>query len=265
MNMVIAMNNYFNQVTVSKICAVVFVPAGVGKSIHKDRKYHGLVMNDDSVKDYIFSDGTVLRTNEYDIFYLPEGSSYQVKSIKSGSCYAINFKLQEKIDIAPFTIEFRNYSTISKLFKDANKCWFKKTDFYYTETMKYLYDIILHIQKESQKDYVPSETEKLIAPALEEINKRFATENVSVNRLAELCNISSAYFRRIFLNKIGISPKEYIIRKRIDYAMQLLKSGQVSVTDVSFMCGYSDPCHFSREFKKICGCSPKAYKNSKDD
>ena len=75
-----------------------------------------------------------------------------------------------------------------------------------------------------------------------------------------MCNVSEAYFRRIFTEKYGISPKEYIINMRIDYAKQLLRSGQMSVSDTARACGYFEESHFSREFSKRVGVSPCEYK-----
>ena len=56
-----------------------------------------------------------------------------------------------------------------------------------------------------------------------------------------------------------MSPKEYIINKRMEYAKTLLSSGQVEVKEAAVMCGYFEPCHFSREFSKHFGISPKEY------
>jgi AraC-like DNA-binding protein len=66
--------------------------------------------------------------------------------------------------------------------------------------------------------------------------------------------------RKIFEKKLGVSPKEYMISLRMEYAKQLLSSGEVGVAEAAQMCGYAEPCHFSREFKKRFGISPKNYK-----
>jgi AraC-like DNA-binding protein len=72
--------------------------------------------------------------------------------------------------------------------------------------------------------------------------------------------VSEVYLRKIFEKKFGVSPKEYMISLRMEYAKQLLSSGEVGVAEVAQMCGYAEPCHFSREFKKRFGISPKNYK-----
>ena len=93
------------------------------------------------------------------------------------------------------------------------------------------------------------------------IEDGFTREDISVSSLAALCGISEVYFRRLFLAAFGVSPKEYIIQKRIECAKYLLLSGDFSVSEVAIITGYSEPCHFSREFSKRVGISPKQYKN----
>ena len=72
-----------------------------------------------------------------------------------------------------------------------------------------------------------------------------------------ICGISEVYFRKIFIQKFGASPRDYIISKRLEFAKQLLSNGEFEVSRVAELSGYSEPCHFSREFKKRFGISPK--------
>ena len=128
--------------------------------------------------------------------------------------------------------------------------------------MRALYDGVYRLQKELEKQYLPKEHLSLIAPALSEMEKSFTEKKLDIPGLAALCGISEVYFRRLFQNALGISPKEYIIQKRIEYAKTLLSFGDFSVTEVSALCGYAEPCHFSREFFKRVGVSPGKYVNT---
>ena len=106
---------------------------------------------------------------------------------------------------------------------------------------------------------MPSERLGMIAPAVEELEHNFTSKELTVAHLAKLCGMSEVYFRKIFLCNFGISPKEYMIGKRMEYARQLLTLGEFEVSVIAEMCGYREPCHFSREFKKRFGVSPKSY------
>ena len=192
------------------------------------------------------------------MFYLPKGSSYSVKGIEGGGCYAINFDAD--MDVAPFSIPVVNYEKMLKYFKEAAKVWKSRDSFYEITIFNSIYSIILQAAKEQQKKYVPKSQEMLIEPAIEKIRNDFTKNDLSVAELCSLCGISEAYFRRIFINKFGVSPKEYIIDLRINYAKNLLKSGQFSVSETATLCGYTEECHFSRVFTKKTGENPKKYK-----
>ena len=115
------------------------------------------------------------------------------------------------------------------------------------------------LQKEQKQDYMPSGRSGLISHAIEAIERDFTNPDLTVSNLAALCGISEVYFRKIFIHGFGVSPKEYIIRKRMEYAIQLLELGEFEVSRVAALCGYTEPCHFSREFKKRFGIVPKKY------
>jgi AraC family transcriptional regulator len=117
------------------------------------------------------------------------------------------------------------------------------------------------MQKEQKRQYISKTQVSLIAPAVEEIERAFTQNDLTVCKLAAMCTVSEVYFRRLFLNTFGISPKEYIIQKRIEYAKTLLSSKDFSVGEVGILCGYTEPCHFSREFSKRVGTSPMQYEN----
>lgn len=253
------MKREWDSIVITKIALAVYVAPNSKKHIHKDRPLHGLVLNDEeSVKEYCFSDGRVMRTEGGTLFYLPRGSSYYVRTIRQGGCYAINFDAD--IDDEPFSVELRNRDALQKNFKTACAEWKSNAPSAPSAAMRALYDGIYRMRKEKEREYIPSERQERILPAVERMERAFADCDVTVASLSELCGMSEVYFRKIFLHKFGRSPKEYLIEKRMEYAKQLLSSGQFDVSDVAELCGYAEPCHFSREFKKRVGVSPKEYR-----
>ncbi|MBR2907733.1 MAG: helix-turn-helix transcriptional regulator [Clostridia bacterium] len=252
------MKREWNDVVITDVQIAVYVAPNSGKHIHKNRPLHGLVFNGTgTVRDYCFSDGRVMHTEGGDLFYLPKYSSYYVKTIRQGGCYAINFDAD--IGDKPFCVKLKNNESLKKSFKTACDEWRSQAPTRYTAAMRALYDALYLVQKEQGQGYMPDERHRLILPAVEAIDLNYADPSLTVAGLAELCGMSEVYFRKIFIHSFGISPKEYMIRKRMDYAKQLLTLGELGISEIAALCGYSEPCHFSREFKKRYGASPKSY------
>lgn len=84
-------------------------------------------------------------------------------------------------------------------------------------------------------------------------------ENVTIQSISNALGISSSFISRIFRNDIGITVHEYLNRYRILKATDLLKTK--SVTECSYLCGFSDTSHFIAVFKKHTGATPMKYKN----
>jgi AraC-like DNA-binding protein len=250
----------WNEAIVTRIDIALYVAPGTGKATHTNRPFHGFVINDGTASKIIhFSDGTQLHNGPWEFHYLPKGSSYRVESIALGGCWAINFDLLEDVVEPPFSLRFRNYESIVKIFKDATTAWKEKSDSGNPAIRRAVYDLIVRIKEEQQRGYMPGQKERLIQPALELIAGEYTRNDLSVQALAELCGISEVYFRRIFQEKFSTSPKTYLIQLRMEYAKKLLQSDQLPVNRVAELCGYYEPCHFSREFFRYTGISPKAY------
>lgn len=252
------MNSLWASTAITKVLLAVHVMPNSAKHIHKNRKYHGFVLNDaDSIKDYCFSDGQVLHTQPNALFYLPKGSSYYVRTIRAGGCYAINFDAQ--IADSPFCVTLRNPNPLKKSFQAACDSWLSHHSSREAAAMRAIYDGICHLCREEKKRYMSSAQHEWIRPAMEKLEHGFTDSTLSVAQLAAQCGISEVYFRRLFFELFGISPKAYIIEKRMEYAVQLLASGELAISQVATRCGYPEPCHFSREFKKRYGVPPKNY------
>ena len=236
------------------------VPATGGKTFHQNRHAHGLILNDPIAnKDYIFSDGNVLHTKGNELFYLPQGSTYQVKTWEGGACYAINFDAEFSDE--PFTMQLRDIDRMRKIFHTASKPWQAFSPIRELVAMRALYDIVLQMISEHDREYLPTGYTDKLLPALEAISGRLSDNTLTVSELASLCGMSEVYFRKLFEARFNLSPKNYLIRMRMHYAKSLLISEQLTVTKIAELCGYVDLSHFSREFSKFYGVAPSCIKD----
>lgn len=87
------------------------------------------------------------------------------------------------------------------------------------------------------------------------------SENINLDLLANLTFVNKFHLVHIFTKQMGISPINYLIKKRIDEAKNLLSTTNYSVRDISTIVGFSNSSYFSQMFKKITNESPKSYKN----
>ena len=94
------------------------------------------------------------------------------------------------------------------------------------------------------------------------ISNNYGDATLTNASLAAKCNVSEVYFRKLFTRHFGISPKQFIIDLRIQKAKQLLAEGAWSVSVVSETCGFSNPYHFCRLFKKRTGITPSEYRKA---
>lgn len=68
------------------------------------------------------------------------------------------------------------------------------------------------------------------------------------------------YLANIFSEVSGISIQQYIIFSKIEKAKELIESGNINLSEISFQLHYSSVAHLSGQFKKITGLSPSGYK-----
>ncbi|MDE5942597.1 MAG: AraC family transcriptional regulator, partial [Clostridia bacterium] len=74
------------------------------------------------------------------------------------------------------------------------------------------------------------------------------------------------YVRKLFQKEVGVTPREFLTRERMQLAECIIKSGisnqysGYTVSQIAEACGFSEPLYFSRVFKKYFGVSPTEYK-----
>ncbi len=81
-----------------------------------------------------------------------------------------------------------------------------------------------------------------------------------LKQLARTACMSSGHFSRSFRAAYGESPYSYLMTRRIERAMTLLRRGDLSVTEVCFEVGCSSLGTFSTRFTELLGETPSAYK-----
>ena len=101
----------------------------------------------------------------------------------------------------------------------------------------------------------------LVEDALRYINDNYCSDDISLNTVAKAINVSSNYLSAIFSQKVGDSFIEYLTKKRMERAKQLLRETDMRSGGIALAVGYKDPRYFSYVFKRTQGCTPSEYRS----
>lgn len=86
------------------------------------------------------------------------------------------------------------------------------------------------------------------------------TDTISLDKLASMSNLSTRHFTRLFTATYHMTPGNYLLSLRMQYACHLLLSENDTISEIALKCGYSDSNYFSRQFHKFYGASPREYR-----
>ena len=103
-----------------------------------------------------------------------------------------------------------------------------------------------------------------IVPAIEYVKAHYA-EEIRIEDLADVCNISASHFRKIFQECMNMSPNDYVNAIRIYEAARILLKAHLSMEEIAYRVGYENVSTFTRNFKKIMDMTPYQWKKSPDN
>ncbi len=104
-------------------------------------------------------------------------------------------------------------------------------------------------------------------PKLQEVVRHIDAnphQSLGVTELAQMCGYSESHFRRLFREVMGTTPKQYIKKTKMEYALYLLREEKLPVKEVAATLGYNDTFEFSKQFKTVYGLSPSKKARSAD-
>jgi AraC family transcriptional regulator len=80
------------------------------------------------------------------------------------------------------------------------------------------------------------------------------------SELAARAGLSVSHFCRSFARSVGMTPHDYVLKRRVLRAQQLLMDSELSMVEIAISTGFSDQSHFSRRFRERLGLPPKAFR-----
>ncbi len=92
--------------------------------------------------------------------------------------------------------------------------------------------------------------------------RQHSSEPINLAELAEQLDLSMRSFNRRFKQATGITAGDYLQKQRLDNAKELLRTSNLSISEVAVQSGYQDSSYFCGRFKKVMGQTPLVYRKS---
>lgn len=246
-----------NNLTVSKIIGAHTTYFKIRNKLAIQNRYcYGISFTIDGEICYKHNNKSFICDKHHVIFH-PKNSTYSLDCYKPGNFIVINFDCPNNFECNEFiSIPIDDSETLIKLYNRLEKAILFNSANNTFEQFSLLYKIFSYLFGENNK----SSVSPVIKPAIKYIEDNISDPTLSNKTLAELCNLSESYFRRLFKTNFGVSPKQYILEARINKAKSLLEIGDDKLLSISSQCGFSNLYHFLRVFKEKNGCTPTEYR-----
>ena len=103
------------------------------------------------------------------------------------------------------------------------------------------------------------ESSNYVSEIKDYIDNHFAEIN-HISYIAKLFHLHPNYLSYIFKNQYYVTPKHYLLLKKIDYANYLLRKTTYSIDNISYLCGFSNLSTFNRVYKKYMTLTANEYR-----
>ena len=113
-----------------------------------------------------------------------------------------------------------------------------------------------NILKKAEKQMCPS-----ILRAVKYLEEHYNLP-YDLEETAKVSKLNKYHFLKLFYNNVGMTPKDYLTKIKIEKAKSMLLEGDKTVSDLAYELGYSSQSHFCMTFKKHCKITPTQFKNS---
>ena len=191
--------------------------------------------------------GKTFLVNPGEVLFIPADVPYEVEYSVSESIVAnllsCNYSEAE-------LLSFESPAEGAMLFLQLLEGW--QTEHSVNQAKASIYGILEKINRGKRK----LGENAAFAACLRYVESHFQDPTLDVCDVCSACFVSRSSLQREFLEHFGISPKQYIIKLRMNLALRLLAEARLPVREIAPACGFLDEKYFSRAFKKQYGCSP---------
>ena len=171
--------------------------------------------------------------------------------------------IKEQCDLFPTCMPIIHTAEIEELFK---KVIFSNSKDSIYVTASHFFRLLNKLLKEltlfnnSVTYNTNSEILDIVSNAKNYISQNY-TEHINLKDIAASVNLSASYLHSLYTKNEGLTPHNYLTKKRIDAAKDMLLTQQsLSMSDIAAKCGFENQSYFNYVFKKETGMTPTEYK-----
>lgn len=223
----------------------------------KPRTNSGIVYVEGTVIVQSKGEKTTYRTG--DLLFFPRDAKYSLFYPERSSVYGVNFNLynEDGEELIAFDVPtILAHNTEESVMKEQ---LLNCLSLYRTSTNRIaLKGEVFSLVSSAIVAYATKNTPTGIQPAIDTIRNSIHDE-LRIADLAAACGMSESTFRREFHRYAGVSPKQYILERKINKAKQMLRSGCYPIKEICMILGFFDDAYFSKIFKKSTGLTPMQY------
>ncbi len=230
---------------------------GKGLYFTSPRSYFAISYRISSDNLFTYKNGS-FRAKSGDILIVPSEIGYTCDtSEEEVLCIAFiphNFSTDKILKITP-----KNPDRFEALFSEVNKIWHDKKRGYEYHALSGFYKIMgLLLEETADQEFY-----NLYEEAADYIKRNYSNPYLQISDVAENFSVCESLFRQNFKKHIGISPKKYLDKIRIEQAVLLVESGYFTFSEIAEKCGFSDSKYLSVAFKNKMGVSLMEYKKKR--
>lgn len=125
-----------------------------------------------------------------------------------------------------------------------------------------LWQILYSVMEEQTGEAASADLQVLIQKRMLEFIRTHYQERITLDEIAAAGGVCRSKCCRIFRRYLGHTPNDYLNSFRLEKGMELLKSTDMTITEIAGACGFGSASYFTEMFTKQKGCSPRAYRNT---
>lgn len=182
----------------------------------------------------------------------PKGSTYTLERTVEGHFPLINFFCEGGLSADAFAaIPLREPERYLRRFDRLQQYCQESRNQH--RAMALFYEMLAMLEEEQRLDSLP------LQRAMAYLQEHYSDPHLLIEDAAAHADISQVWLRRQFAAAYGMSPKQYVLERRLSKAQRLLAENRCTVSQIAEECGFTSIYHFSRCFKEKTGYTPTAY------